>query len=278
MPPIDEFVWHALIAGVLVACITGPLGCHVVWRRMAYFGDTVAHSALLGVAIALAAGANAALGVFLTAVVVSVALILLQRQRSLPADTLLALLAHSSLAVGLVAVSVMPTVRVDLPTLLFGDILAVTTADLWTIGITAAAALALLGFNWRLLLATTVHEEMAQAEGHDPMRARMVFMLLMAATISVAIKVVGVLLLTSLLIIPAASARRLATSPEMMAFVAIGVGIASVCVGLWVSLLADTPTGPSIVVAALIVFIAVQFGPHGLLGNQARRGLRGSVR
>ncbi|MBX3530520.1 MAG: metal ABC transporter permease [Rhizobiaceae bacterium] len=253
---LDDFFTRALVAGIGVALVAGPLGCFIVWRRMAYFGDTMAHSALLGVALAHLLNVNLAGGVFVVAALVAVALLLLQRRGSLSTDALLGILSHATLAVGLVMLAFMSWVRVDLMGFLFGDILAVTRADIVLIWLGGAAVLAALAFMWRPLLAATVSAEIAEAEGLQPERARIAFMLLMAAVIAIAMKVIGILLITSLLIIPAATARRFATTPEQMAVLAAVLGAVAVTGGLFGSLQWDTPSGPSIVVAALALFLA----------------------
>lgn len=253
---LDDFFTRALVAGIGVALVAGPLGCFIVWRRMAYFGDTMAHSALLGVALAYLLGVNLTAGVFAVAMLVALALLLLQRRGSLSTDALLGILSHATLAVGLVLLAFMSWVRVDLTGFLFGDILAVTRADIALIWAGGAAVLVGLALIWRPLLASTVSAEIAEAEGMAPERARLAFMLLMAAVIAIAMKVVGILLITSLLIIPAATARRFATTPEQMAVIAALLGAVAVTGGLFGSLRWDTPSGPSIVVAALLVFLA----------------------
>ncbi len=253
---LDDFFTRALIAGVGIAAIAGPLGCFVVWRRMAYFGDTMAHSALLGVALAVLFDINLMAGVFAVSAVVSVTLIFLDKRGSLSTDALLGILSHSTLALGLVLLSFMTWVRIDLMAFLFGDILSVSVADIAVIYSGGAIILALVTWLWRPLLAATLSADLAQAEGLRPERARVLFMLLMAGVIAIAMKIVGILLITSLLIIPAATARRFATTPEQMAFIAIGLGALAVVAGLSGSLHLDTPSGPSIVVAALGLFVA----------------------
>ncbi len=250
-----DYFSRALIAGVGLALVAGPLGCFVVWRRMAYFGDTMAHSALLGVALSFLLNINLTLGVFVVAALVSVALVLLQRWNTLSTDALLGILSHSTLAIGLVLVAFMTWVRIDLMGFLFGDILAVSTTDIALIWGGGAAILVVLVLIWRPLLASTVNAEVAEAEGLRPEATRLVFMLLLAVVIAIAMKLVGVLLITSLLIIPAATARRLAFSPEQMAVIAAVLGALAVTGGLFGSLTYDTPSGPSIVVAALGLFI-----------------------
>ena len=252
---LDDFFSRALIAGVGVALVAGPLGCYIVWRRLAYFGDTLSHAALLGVALALLFQVNITLSVFLVSVFASLALVLLQRRITLSVDALLGLLAHSALAVGMVALSFMSWVRVDLMGFLFGDILAVTPLDIAVIWGGGLFVLLILVIFWQSLFAATVNLELAQAEGMKPEQANIIFMMLMAAVIAISMKIVGVLLITSMLIFPAAIARRFASGPEQMAFIAAIVGIIAVFGGLYGSLQWDTPAGPSIVVAASSFFI-----------------------
>jgi len=252
---LDDFFVRAMVAGIGIAIIAGPLGCFVVWRRMAYFGDTMAHSALLGVALSFLFDINLTLGVFAVATLASLALLFLQRRGALSTDALLGILSHSTLALGLVMVAFMSWIRIDLMGFLFGDILAVSKSDIGVIFAGGLAVLAVLAYIWRPLLAGTVNPEIAEAEGLRPETAKLVFMILMAAVIAIAMKIVGILLITSLLIIPAATARRFAPTPEIMAVMASLAGALSVSGGLLASLQFDTPSGPSIVVAALVLFL-----------------------
>ena len=253
---LDDFLVRALLAGVGVALVAGPLGCFVVWRRMAYFGDTMAHAALLGVTLGLALAVPFHIGVLAVTIAIAGALVLLERLRTIPSDTLLGILSHASLSVGLVAVGFMSWLRVDLMAYLFGDVLAVSRTDLAVVYGGGALVLGVLAFVWRDLLAATVDADVARAEGVRVERARLLFMLMMAAVIALAMKIVGVLLITSLLIIPAATARRFARTPEAMAVGAAIVGVLAVAGGLAGSVVGDTPSGPSIVVAALVLFLA----------------------
>ncbi|GAB4357435.1 MAG: zinc ABC transporter permease subunit ZnuB [Oricola sp.] len=256
---LDDFFVRALVAGAGVAAVTGPLGCFIVWRRLAYFGDTLSHAALLGVAIAFLLEVDVTLAVFSVSVVIALSLLWLQRSAGLSADALLGLLSHSALALGLVALAFMTWVRIDLMGLLFGDILAVSKADIAVIYAGGAAVLAVLAMIWKALFAATVNPELAEAEGMKPDRANLIFMLLLAVVIAIAMKIVGVLLITALLIIPAATARRFAAGPEAMAAYASIAGVLAVVAGLYASLEWDTPSGPSIVVAALAFFVLSLF-------------------
>ncbi|MES9856144.1 MAG: zinc ABC transporter permease subunit ZnuB [Sedimenticola sp.] len=251
---MDDFMLHALAAGLGVALVAGPLGVFVVWRRMAYFGDTLAHSALLGVALGFLLGINLNLAVVVVAVTIALLLLSLQNNRQLASDTLLGILAHSALSLGLVVMAFQENVRVDLMGYLFGDILAVTTTDLLWVWGGGAMALMLLMLIWRPLLALTVDEELARVEGVAVTRTRLVFMLMIALVIAVSMKIVGVLLITSMMIIPAATARRFSSTPEQMAIAAAATGAVAVLLGLAGSWYWDTPAGPSVVVAAALLF------------------------
>lgn len=251
---LDDFFMRAMLAGIGVALVTGPFGCFIVWRGLAYYGDTLSHSALLGIALGLLFNLDLTVSVFVVAVAVSAGLLYLQRRRGMSADAMLGMLSHTALACGLVVLAAVGSNRVDLPAFLFGDILAVSATDLaWIYGI-AIAALLCLRLIWTPLFAATVNRELADAEGMHPARTDLVFMTLLALVIAIAMKVVGVLLITAMLILPAVTARRLTTNPEMMAVIAVLAGALSVALGLAASLWYDTPSGPSIVVAGAVLF------------------------
>ncbi len=252
---MPEFMLFALLAGLGVALVAGPLGAFAVWRRMAYFGDTLAHSALLGVTFGLLLEINLNLAVALGCLLLALALVALQQNRLLATDTLLGILSHSTLALGLICLSMFTNSRIDLMAYLFGDILSASRADVISIWVISLLVLALLLWLWRPLLAITVHEELAQVEGVPVTAVRTALMLLMALVIAIAMKVVGALLITALLIIPAAASRRLTHTPEHMALGASLLGCLSVTGGLAASFLWDTPAGPSIVLSAALLFL-----------------------
>ena len=252
---MEVFLLRAFLAGLGVVLLAGPLGCFVVWRRMAYFGDSLAHNALLGVALGLLLGMDLTLGVIAGSVLLAAFLLAMQQQKRLASDTLLGLMAHAGLALGLVVLSFFESLRVDLLSYLFGDILAVSWADLAWVYASAFAGLAVLAVIWRPLLAVTVHEDLARAEGVAVWPTRLAFVLLIAIVIAIAMKIVGILLITALLIIPAATARRFAETPEQMAALAVAAGALAVVFGLAGSVVWDTPSGPSVVVAAFLGFL-----------------------
>ncbi|HSG20141.1 MAG TPA: iron chelate uptake ABC transporter family permease subunit [Burkholderiaceae bacterium] len=251
----EAFVWRALLGGVGLAMVAGPLGCFVVWRRMAYFGDALAHGALLGLVLGLALRWELQAGVIVVFAGMAALLAWLESRRHLATDTLLGLLSHAALASGLVGISLMRGATVDLMGVLFGDILSVTAGDLGWIYAGGTVVLVVLVALWRPLLAVTVHEELALAEGVPVGWMRLITMLLVALVIVMAMKIVGVLLITALLIIPPATARYLARSPEAMAVLASLCGVVAVVAGLLASLIWDTPSGPSVVVAASLLFL-----------------------
>ncbi|MEM9756153.1 MAG: metal ABC transporter permease [Pseudomonadota bacterium] len=250
---LDDFMVRATIAGVGVAFAAAPLGCFVVWRRMAYFGDATAHAAILGVALSLALEFSIFAGTVAVALAMALTVTLLSR-RGYAMDTLLGVLAHSALAFGLVAVSFLSGIRIDLMAYLFGDILAVSRGDLAVIWGGAALVVGLVVWRWSGLLTATLSDELAYASGIDPKREQMILTLALAITVAVAIKVVGVLLIAAMLIIPAAAARNLARTPEQMAMMAAMLGALSATLGLRAAYIFDTPAGPSIVCVAAVIF------------------------
>ena len=250
----DDFFIRALIAGVGIALVTGPLGCFIIWRRLSFFGDTLAHAALLGVTMAVFFEINIAFSVFFISSAVALILLKLQQTTKLPGDALLGLLAHSSLAVGLVVIGFLTSIRFDIMGLLFGDILAVNQNDLLLIWIGGALILLILKFIWRPLFASTVNYELAEAEGMKPDKFNAIFTVLMAAVIAISIKIVGLLLITGMLIMPAAMGRNLSNNPQQMVILSVIAGLLSVIIGLFSSLQFNTPSGPSIITAALILF------------------------
>ncbi len=254
---MDDFLLRALLGGIGVAIICGPLGCLVVWQRMAYFGATLSHAALLGIALGLFFHLNLQLAILLVSLGVSFLLALLSRGRFLSADTVLGILAHASLALGLVLLTFLPGLRIDLVGYLFGDILAIQPPDLLWICLGGIGVLLALAKIWRPLLSLIIQRELALVDGIHENRMRAIFFLLLSLVVAVSMQVVGILLIVSLLIIPAATARYFARSPEVMALLATGFGIAAVTGGLGMSLTLDTPAGPSIVVAGAGVFAAV---------------------
>ena len=253
-----EFLLPSILAGLGIALIAGPLGSFVVWRKMAYFGDTLAHASLMGLALGFLFNINLYLALLICCLMLAVLLVTLQKQKLVATDTLLGILAHSALSLGLVAVSFLDNVRVDLMSYLFGDLLAVSPTDLVFIYTGAGVIGLVLATFWRPLLSTTVNEDLAAVDGIYIDLMRLILMLLVGIVIAVGMKFVGALIMTSLLIIPAATARKFSSTPEQMALFASIIGSIAVCGGLSLSWFYDTPAGPSVVISAAAMFMLSQ--------------------
>ena len=253
MNMLDPFILRAIAAGLGVAIIAGTIGCFVVWRKMAYFGDSLAHSALLGIALGLAIGISTYLSTIIACLAFALILLWLQQKNLLATDTLLGILAHAALSIGMIAISVLE-LRVNLHSYLFGDILTVTSVELWWIYLGGFFVLLMIILNWPSLVLMTIHEELAKAENVNVYFQNLLLMLLMTIVVAVSIRTVGILLISSMLIIPAATARHLVNSPVAMAITASILGSIAVLGGIFLSMELDTPSGPSIVVTAALLF------------------------
>ncbi len=265
---MSEFLIRALLGGVGVAIICAPLGCLVVWQRMSYFGAALAHAALLGVALGLYFRINLYISILLICILVSGLMMLMQRYKDLSSDTALGILAHTALALGILILSLMPTLRVDLMGYLFGDILSISWHDIIWIYAGGGAVLGSLFWIWRALLSLIIQRDLALVDGINENKVRLTFLVLLSFVVAISMQIVGILLIVSLLIIPAAAARRFATSPEQMAFSAMLIGTLAVIFGLAISFFWDTPAGPSIVIGASVIFMLTlcRRMPHRSLG------------
>ena len=258
----DELLIYAFLAGVGICFLSGPLGCFVVWRRMSYFGATLAHAALLGVGLGILLSINVYIAIIGVCVVVSLMLIALVRDLRFSDDTILGILAHGTLAAGIISVSMFSNIRLDIMGYLFGDILAISTADLFWIYGGGSICFICLSFLWKPLISITADADIAFVEGISVSAVRFCFMILIAFVIAVAMKIVGVLLIISLLIIPAAAARPFSRTPEQMAGLSIAIGSISVLIGLKLSWWFDSPTSPTIVVVTTVLFFLSLLKKH----------------
>ena len=254
-----ELLLPSLLAGLSLTCLTGPLGTFVVWRRMSYFGDTLSHAALLGVAFGFLLNINLFYAIILVTLILAIGLLWLESQKQLPVDTLLGILAHSALSLGLVVISLMNNIRIDLMGYLFGDLLSITMFDVYQIIICVVIIGLLLVWRWNHFLFITVSEELAFSHGINVPLTKFILTILLALTIGIAMKFVGALIITALLIIPAATAKYFAKNPESMAIIAILIGMFSIIGGILFSLIYDTPTGPSVVLSNTCLFFISLF-------------------
>lgn len=250
-----ELLFPSWIAGMLITLISGPLGSFVVWRKMSYFGDTLSHAALLGVALSFFFNASPFYAVISITLLLAMTLTWLESQKQLPIDTLLGILAHSALSLGLVMISLMNNIRVDLMGYLFGDLLSITYKDVTQIFFGVIMVSVILFWQWRNFLFITVSEELAFVDGINIKKTKLILTLLLAMTIGVSMKFVGALIITSLLIIPAATAKHYSKTPERMALLATLFGMMTICTGLMFSAFYNVPTGPSVVVSAALFFL-----------------------
>ena len=260
----DDFFVRALVAGIGMAIVAGPLGCFVIWRRLAYFGDTLAHSGLLGITIGVILNIDLSFSVFVISGIIAFFLLFLQKKTKLAGDSLLGLLAHSSLAIGLVFIAILSTIRFDLMGLLLGDILSVSINDILIIWFGGGLLLLVLFFISKSLFAATISYDLAKAEGMNPELSNYIFTILLAGIIAISIKMIGVLLITGLLLIPPAMSRNFSNSPKQMIIFSIIGGVVSVIIGLFCSLQLNTPSGPSIIVASMLLFVLSLFFKKGL--------------
>ena len=254
-----ELLLPSLLAGLCLSCLTGPLGTFVVWRRMSYFGDTLSHAALLGVAFGFLLNINLFYAIIFVTLFLAIGLLWLESQKQLPVDTLLGILAHSALSLGLVVISLMSNLRIDLMAYLFGDLLSITMFDVYQITVCVMIIGSLLIWRWNHFLFITVSEELAFSHGINVPLTKFMLTILLALTIGIAMKFVGALIITALLIIPAATAKYYAKNPESMAIIAILIGMLSIFGGILFSLIYDTPTSPSVVLSSTCLFFISLF-------------------
>jgi zinc transport system permease protein len=251
----EPFFQRAILAGLAVAMVAGPIGCFIVWRRMAYFGETLAHAGLLGAGLGLLFGVNIAVGAIVVAMLLSLILLALKRQKQLAVDTILGILSHTALALGIVVLGLVTGAVTSHLDILFGDVLTVSTRDVVIVWVVASAAMMLLAYLWRNMIAISVHEDLAKAEGINVARTELLFMLLIAFVTAISMKIVGLLLITALTVIPAAAARRLSATPESMAVISMLLAAIAVVAGLMMSAAWGTVAGPSIVLSAGLLFV-----------------------
>jgi zinc transport system permease protein len=249
----DPFILRGILAGIAVALISGLVGCFVVWRRMSYYGESIAHSSLLGVGFAILMGVSINLGIVFTCLLFGILFLWLQHSKVLSSDTLLGVLAHLALALGIIVIS-LNKIKIDIHAFLFGDILTVSSSDLWAMYLGVLIAVFLICYNWSSLLLVTIDEDLAKAEGVNTLNINLLFTSILTIVVAISIQIIGLLLITAMLIIPAAASRRLTNSPETMALVATFIGIVSVILGILLSVEIDAPSGPSIVLVSAILF------------------------
>lgn len=255
---METFIIRAIVAAIGISIIAGALGCFVIWKRMSYFSESISHSALLGVALGLSSGLGTHIGLVLVGTIFSLLIVVLQQRKFLSSDAILGIFSHIALSLGIVVLTLVGGANIDYFSLLFGDILSITNQDIIWVYLVLIIIITLLFFFWQRLLLLTLSQELAKAEGVKQTFYQLLFMFMIALSVSVSVQIVGVLLITSLLIIPPAIAKVFARSPSQMVFRSILVSILAVILGLGASRVYDVATGPAIVLVLGILFILSQ--------------------
>ncbi len=258
---MEDFISRALISSLAVAIIAGSLGCFVIWKRLSYFSDSISHSALLGVGLGIISGLGINFGLIIVGIIFAVLVVFLQNRGMLSNDAILGIFSHIALSIGIVVLGFVGDPNTDYFAYLFGDILSITVSDIYWIFVVLAIVLVLLFIYWKKLLLLTLNEELATAEGLNKIFYELLFMFLIALAVTVSVRIVGVLLITSLLIIPPAIARVFSRSPLSMIFGSIVVSVITVIIGLYASIGFDIATGPAIVITLGFFFIFSQLMP-----------------
>jgi len=255
---MDEFIIYAILAGIAVAISLCPLGCIILWRRLPYLGDAIAHSAIFGIVLGLLFGINITLSIVLTSITFSLLLTMLRRK--LEHNITVVIFSYSFLALGLFLLPfVVSNAQIDIFSYLFGDILLVDDHEIYITTACAILVLIWIYFRWKKLLLMAINEDLAVVEGINPYRLDLEFMLITACVIGISIKIIGVLLMAAIIIIPAAAARNISRTPVQMLLFSVMFGILSILIGIGGSYWFDSPSGPSIVLASTLLFLTSLF-------------------
>jgi len=266
-----EFMQRALIASLIVGVVCSVLGCFVVLRAMAFLGDALAHAILPGVAIAYLLGANLLAGALIAALVVAIGIGLFSRGGAVKEDTAIGILFAAALALGVVLISTVRSYAVDLTHILFGNVLGVSTGDLWLTGILAAAVLATVFLLYKEFLLASFDPVLAHTLGRRPELLRFVMLILLALTVVVSLQTVGVGLVAAMLVTPAATAYLLTRRLSRMMALSAAIGAASSVAGLYFSYYLNVASGAAVVLTATIVFMVafVAAPQRGLLARRS---------
>lgn len=247
----------AIAAAALLPMLSGPLGCLVVWRRLAYFGDALAHGGLFGIALGTWLSISEHATTFIISIAFAAFMTVLMRRGTLASDTLLGILAHSAMAIGIVSLALLDEPLAHMHEALLGHITSLTSADLMVLAMATLIVWAALYRVWPALVLLCLHEDLARAEGIKRDHMHLLIMVLMSLSVAVGVKLVGVLLMTSFLIIPAATARQFASSPGQMVRLSLLFGLSATLLGLALSLMSALPPGPAMVAISSLQFVLV---------------------
>jgi zinc transport system permease protein len=252
---LDDFLVRSIIAGLLMVSIAAPIGCLMVWQRLAFLSDTLGHAAVMGVGLGLLLQLPAMFGVLAVVLLIVISLSQVTSFNNALSETTLAIISHTGLAAGLILLGVLPANSVSLEAILFGDLLAVTLTDLSMILVTTIVLAFLLLRHWRSFVAVSVSREIAQAEGIEVRKVQLLMYLMIALLVAVMMKVMGVLLIAAMLVIPTTNARMLSSSPERMVMFSALFGFVALAGGIFSSFQFDWQTGPAIVLSATTLLL-----------------------
>ena len=256
---IDIFLINAIIGGLGIAAIAGLLGSFVLWKNMAYFGDALSHSALLGITIGMLFHFNLTASVILIASIFALAFSSNKTRYS--SDSILGILSYSSLSLAIILASY-SKIKIDLMSYLFGDILAINISDIYCLIIAAIIISLWIYYNWSKLVLLSISPELLQTEGGNIQLLKLGFSLVLALFVAISFKIVGVLLITAMLIIPPATALPISRSPLQMVIYAMVSGCLAVIIGIIVAISFDLPTGPSIILSSFAFFLMLNISCH----------------
>ena len=251
----DDFLVRSVLAGLIMVAIAAPMGCLMVWQRLAFLSDTLGHAAVMGVGLGLLLEVNPIFGVLAVALLIVFSLNRVNSFDTALSETTLAIISHTGLAGGIILVGLLPSQSINLEGILFGDLLATTTEDLLRLLLTTAVLLVVLVHHWRSFVAVSVSREIAQAEGVEVRKIQFLMYIMIALLVAVMMKVMGVLLIAAMLVIPTTSARLFSRSPEQMVLISGLYGLGALVGGITASFEFDWQTGPAIVVSATVLLL-----------------------
>ena len=254
---MDNFILLAIISGIGIAFITGLLGCFVVWKKMAYFGESLGHSAVLGIGIGLLLGIGDNIAVLLVIITFSLIVTYLQNKEAFSNDLILAVLAHGLLSIGIILISINPDPNFNLHSFLFGDILTVSLNEIFLIFLSAIFIYLIILTNWKALLITIISKDLAKSQNINNFKIELLFTFTMALAVAISIKIIGALLITSMLIIPSSCAKQLVNNPKNMVIISIIISILSILIGILCSYYFDIPSGPAIILTSFSAFFII---------------------
>ncbi|EGL82714.1 ABC-type transporter, integral membrane subunit [Caldalkalibacillus thermarum TA2.A1] len=267
------YLQHALLAGILVGIICGVVGCFIILRGMALMGDAISHAVLPGVVVAYMLGASYFIGALITGVLTALAIGYISQNSRIKEDSSIGIMFTAAFALGVVLITLNRGTGVDLWHILFGNVLAVSRADLWLTVIIGLVVLGGIALFYRPLLLSTFDPTMAKALGYPTKLIHYLLMFSLALVTVAALKSVGIILVVAMLITPGSTAYLLTDRLPVMLVLSAVFGVISAVVGVYYSFIYDVATGASIVLVASILFgLAFCFSPkQGLLMRRYRR-------